>query len=84
MLGEKEKQKQEIRARANVQTEAHWMVEFFLLKLWLDQGLTGCHVKWTIAMPHRSKLENKRSAVSLYFTDSTFWKLPKKPFLMGK
>ena len=23
---------------------------FFLLTLWLDQGLTGCHVKWTLAI----------------------------------
>ena len=29
MLGEKEKQKQEVRARVNVQTEAHWLVDFF-------------------------------------------------------
>ena len=35
--------------------QAHWLVESFLLKLWLDQGLTRCHVKWTLATPHRTK-----------------------------
>ena len=75
MLGGKEKQKQEVSARANdANKHIDWLIFFFLLllKLWLDQGLTGCRVKWTFATPHRSKL------------DSTFWKLLKKPFLIDK
>ena len=86
MLGEKEKQKQVVSARANdANKHIDWLIFFLLLllKLWLDQGLTGCRVKRTLATPQRSKLE-KRSAFSLYFTDSTLWKLLKKPFLMYK
>ena len=59
MLGEKEKQKQEVSARANdANKHIYWLIFLLLLlKLWLDQGLTGCLVKWTFATPHRSKLE---------------------------
>ena len=57
MLGEKEKQKQEESALANdANKHIDWLI-FFLLKLWLDKGLTGSHVKWTLATPHRSKRE---------------------------
>ena len=53
MLGEKKrKNKQEVSARANdVNKHFDWLI--FLLKVWLDQGLTGCYVKWTLATPHR-------------------------------
>ena len=59
MLGEKEKQKQEVSARANdANKHIDWLILLLLLlKLWLDQGLTGCRVKWTFATPHRSKIE---------------------------
>ena len=39
MLGEKEKQKQEVSARAHDVKKAHWLVDLFFLKL--DQGLTS-------------------------------------------
>ena len=73
MLGEEEKQKHVVSARANDENKhIDWLIFFLLLlKLWLDQGLTGCRVKWTFATPHRSKL------------DSTFWKLIKKTFSNG-
>lgn len=71
MLGEKEKQKQEVSARAHDVKKAHWLVDLFFLKL--DQGLTS---------PRRSNLES--SAFSLYFTDSTVWNLLKTSFLMDK
>ena len=38
-------------------TSTGWFFFLLLLKLWLDQGLTGCRVKWTFATPHRSKIE---------------------------
>ena len=82
MLGEK---KNKAKARGEPSCEqrkqALWLVNF-LVKLWLDQGLTGCHVKWTLATPHRSKLE--LISFSLHLTDSTVWKLLKKQFLMYK
>ena len=56
MSGEKEKQKQAVGAHANdVNKLVDWLILFW--KLRLDQSLTGWHVKWTLAMPHRSKLE---------------------------
>ena len=59
MLGEEEKQKHVVSARANDENKhIDWLIFFLLLlKLWLDQGLTGCRVKWTFATPHRSKIE---------------------------
>ena len=48
----------------------------------LDQGLTGCLVKWTLATPHRSKLVNS-ALFSLYLSDSTVRKRL-KTFLKDK
>ena len=81
MLGEKKKTKARSEPSWELRKQALWLVNF-LVKLWLDQGLTGCHVKWTPATPHRSKLE--LISFSLHFTDSTVWKLLKKQFLMYK
>ena len=75
MMREKEKQKQEVSARTN-DANKHIDGLNFLSKLWLDQGSTGCRVKWTPATPRRSKLES--SAFSLCFTNSTVWKLLKQ------
>ena len=82
MLGEKEKKTKGERT-CEWRKQALWLANFFKFKLWLDQGLTGSHVKWILTMPHRSQLES--SAFSLHFTDSTVWKLSsKKQFLMDK
>ena len=71
MLGEKEKQKQEVVACANdANKRIDWLI--FLLKLWFDQGLTGCHIKWTLATPHGSKLEKAALLVFILITDITF------------
>ena len=75
MLREKKQTKARGEPASERRKQALWLVNF-LLKLWLDQGLTGCHVKWTLAMPQRSKLEH--ISFSLYFTDRTVWKLLKK------
>ena len=48
----------------------------------LDQGLTGGHVKWTLAAPHISKLEI--SAFSLYLTAALLENYLKKTILIDK
>ena len=46
MLGEEEKQKHVVSARANDENKhIDWLIFFLLLKLRLDQGFTGCRVK---------------------------------------
>ena len=58
--------KQEVDARAianDANKHIDWLI--FLVKLWLDQGFTGCHVKWTLATPHRSKLEKAALLVNV-------------------
>ena len=58
MLEEKEKQKQEVSAFANDANKyIDWLIFFYHWNRWMDKGLTGCNVKWTLATPHRSKLE---------------------------
>ena len=42
MLGEKKETRGERACERRKQ--ALWLVDFFFLILWLDQGLTGCHV----------------------------------------
>ena len=66
MLGEEEKQKQEVSARANdANKHIDWLIFFLLLlKLWLDQGLTGCRVKWTFATPIDQN--SKKGALLVY------------------
>ena len=71
MLGEKEKQVVSMRANDANKLIA-WLNFYFLLKLWLDQRLTGCHVKWTLTMPHRSKLE--KAALSVYILPTALFK----------
>ena len=59
MLGEKEKQKQAAWAVGGHANDVNKLIDWliFLWKLRLDQGLIGCHVKWTLATPRISKLE---------------------------
>ena len=40
-------------------------VKSFFFNLWLDQGLTGCHVKWTLATLHRTKKQRFQFIVTL-------------------
>ena len=40
-------------------------VKSVFLNLWLDQGLTGCHVKWTLATLHRTKKQRFQFIVRL-------------------
>ena len=47
-----------------------WSNFFFFLKLWLDQGLTGCHVKWTLAPPHRTKKQRFQFPACVYSASS--------------
>ena len=47
-----------------------WSNLFFFLKLWLDQHLTGCHVKWTLATPHRTKKQRFQFPACVYSTSS--------------
>ena len=72
MLGEKEKQKQVVSARANdANKHIDWLIFIIIIiETVIGPGLTGCRVKRTLATPQRSKLE-KRTAFSLYFADST-------------
>ena len=67
MLGEKEKQKQVVSARAN---DANKHIDWLIFFIIIIETVIGCRVKRTLATPQRSKLE-KRSGFSLYFTDST-------------
>ena len=59
-------------ARYNWRKQAHWLVDriFFFLKLWLDQRLTGCHVKWTLATPHRTKKQRFQFPACVYSASS--------------
>ena len=63
MLGEKEKQKQVVSARAN---DANKHIDWLIFFIIIIETVIGP----TLATPQRSKLE-KRTAFSLYFTDST-------------
>ena len=43
-----------------------WL-NLFLMKLWLDQGLTGCHVKWTLATRHRTTTTRRKKKQRFQF-----------------
>ena len=68
MLGEKEKQNQAawaVGAHANdVNKLIDWLIFFW--KLRLDQGLIGCHVKWTLATPVDQNSKKERFYFMFY------------------
>ena len=65
MLGEEEKQKQVVGTHANdVNKLIDWLIFFW--KLRLDKGLTGCHVKWTLAAPVDQNSKKERFYFMFY------------------